>query len=254
VAWHASAYNDAAVDFEEDLYQLIRGHAPNTHIILWSFANATGPMLAKVQEGTRISYANASVGYHPYSYDESAVLAVKAQYPVFNSEIGEHRLQRIQEAEDIGVSWITLGGAKTHGVSPVGFSPEDVFWPKDPATGGGTSPTSTPKPTKEPPDTPTPTSTPKPTKEPPDTPAPTSTPDPTKTPDVPPTGTVEPSSTPKATRTPKSTETPKSTGTPESSVTPTAPPNGTLPAPEDTPVPVEYDNFVYMSFIVNGGQ
>jgi hypothetical protein len=130
VAWQPADYGAADVAFEEELYQLIRSSAPDTHIIVWTFANAAGPMLDVVGQGSSISYENASVGYHPYDYSESDVLALRAAYPVINTEIGEERVAKTAEAEAIGVSWVWLNGAATHGLSG-DFTPADVYWPAD---------------------------------------------------------------------------------------------------------------------------
>ena len=65
-----------------------------------------------------------------------------AVYPIFNSEIGTFNsshadyLNRTQNAEDIGVSWIWLDGAKTEDLGPFGFTPEEIYWPGDPGPGG----------------------------------------------------------------------------------------------------------------------
>lgn len=134
VAWNAADYTEEDIDHQNELYRHIRSLAPNSHIILWSFANATGPMLEQVLAATDIDYANASVGFHPYSYDESAVTALRQMFPVINTEIGEDRLFKTEQAEAIGVSWIWLYGAHIEGVTPDGLRPEDVFWPKDPGT------------------------------------------------------------------------------------------------------------------------
>lgn len=134
VAWSPSQYDDDAIQFEEDLYTLIRTHAPQTHIILWTFAHAAGPMKEKVDLGTDVSYTNASVAFHPYQYNENDITNLKAAYPVMNNEIGTDRFTLTQNMEDLGISWIWLNGAKTHDRAPDGFEPKDVYWEADPST------------------------------------------------------------------------------------------------------------------------
>ena len=137
VAWNASNYGADDIQFEEDLYTQIRSLAPETHIILWSFANGGGPMLQIVNSGTDVSYENASVAFHPYgSYDESAILLLKSNYPVINTEIGGSASLRqgvTQSSEDNDISWIWLNGAIMPGRNGGTFSPFDVYWPADPA-------------------------------------------------------------------------------------------------------------------------
>jgi hypothetical protein len=64
----------------DDVYSYIRGQAPNTHIICWSLAdpgiNDNGSILKftindlRSTEGQKISYTNASVGFHNYPYQD----------------------------------------------------------------------------------------------------------------------------------------------------------------------------------------
>lgn len=142
VAWNAAAYGTDAINFQRDLYQLIRGHAPDTHIIVWSFANATGPMKDKVDLVPEIDYSNASVGYHPYQTDQNAFNALRNAYPVFATEIGDDRLAKALTAENAGISWISLDGANNYIFGgPGSFSPDDVSWPADPdAVDSGSTP------------------------------------------------------------------------------------------------------------------
>lgn len=145
VAWAAEAYTPADVEFEEDLFALIRSHAPDTHIILWSFANTSSGMSGVVAQGDAISYTNASVGFHGYGYEEQAVLQLRNNYPVINTEIGRNIPSRTQDSESIGVSWIWLGGAKTHNVGANGFEPAQVYWPADPGATDDLTPPAPPE-------------------------------------------------------------------------------------------------------------
>ncbi len=122
--WAANAYNAELIQFQEDMYTLIRGYAPNSHISLWSFANAhgtgNGSMLNKVNQGVDIDYSNASAAYHPYNninrpeYITAVIDLQNADYPVFVTEIGHGiggtALSRTEEAEDLGVGWSWLEG------------------------------------------------------------------------------------------------------------------------------------------------
>ena len=143
VAWFPINYQENDVAFQEDLYQLIRGHAPNTHIILWTFPNAVEGMLSKIQEANGISYTNASVGFHPYERTASAVDALRdAGYPVINTEIGslladdaaayDEYANRTAVEENANISWIWLDGT---GLGKDWDEPLPVTWSKDPATG-----------------------------------------------------------------------------------------------------------------------
>ena len=147
VRWNAAAYKQQDIQFEKDLYQLIRGHAPNTHIILWSFAEASGTgtsMLTKVKSAPEISYENASVGYHPYgNYNPSEMNNLrKAGYPIMDTEIGgssrESYLIRTTNEENLGVSWIWLDGT---GFNKNWSEPLPVTWPRDPRAGKATAAT-----------------------------------------------------------------------------------------------------------------
>ena len=106
------------------IYNHIRGHAPNTHIILWSFAESTEITIAFLQNHPTISYANASVGYHVYfelgdtEWDHMNNTIRGAGFPIIDTE--HHSLTNandlpidynflmtcIQKAENRGLSWI----------------------------------------------------------------------------------------------------------------------------------------------------
>lgn len=168
VAWHPISYHDAEIKFQEDMYELIRSHAPDTHIIAWTFANMAEAALPVVAAGTRIDYSNASVGYHVYNSITDAEAGIELLrdngYPVINTEIGGELTeqgppypaytQRTESSEKLGVSWIWLNGYNkqlniTWPADPWAVPPSDVSTPV---------PTTTPAPTN----TPTPTATPHP--------------------------------------------------------------------------------------------
>ncbi len=165
VAWSPQVYGPADVQFVEDSFSLIRGLAPDTPIILWSFANATTAMRSKVEEGTAINYSNALVGYHPYgSYSQSGVANTMSAFPVMNTEVGGSEsnfnsqafIDQVADCEALGVSWILLAGT----ISPLGpfypgwqygFTESEVYWAPDPlavdqSTGPGPDPDPDPDP------------------------------------------------------------------------------------------------------------
>ena len=110
VAWEPWAYTADDVQFEVDIYQHIRSLAPETHIILWTFANALPEMRAKVDEAPEINYTNTSVGFHPYDYADANVIELQNHYPAIASEIGAYRDSRTVSLENLNVSWIWLDG------------------------------------------------------------------------------------------------------------------------------------------------
>lgn len=145
VSWSAAAYSSSDIATQENIYSLIRNLAPNTHVVLWTFATigSGNEMLDKLNEaGTdAISYNNASVGYHAYDPENgSQLLSVKSNYPVFMTEFLPTpttttfpRLGNTTEANNMiswhesnSVSWILLEATdifETKGV--------DVFWQAD---------------------------------------------------------------------------------------------------------------------------
>ena len=121
--------NPGLIDLEKDLYQVVRSLAPNTHIILWSFAHVHGDALTSVQSGAGINYANASVGFHIYSFQSTNVDNLQTNYPVMQTEIGGNNTGEyntgIGYMEARNLSWITQDGTLK---SP----PINVTWGKDP--------------------------------------------------------------------------------------------------------------------------
>jgi hypothetical protein len=235
VGWNAGNYTEADVQFQEDIYAYIRSLAPNTHIILWSFANCNGPMKDKMDLAPDINYSNASGSCHPYSYLQSDVDAVRSNYPFIHTEIGDSVVkQDILRAESIGVSWLGLSMAQTYGLNPNGFIPSEVTWPADP--GAVTMATPTPTTTSTGTATATATNTPMPTATSTTTATATSTNTPTPTSTATSTSTNTPTLTAAATAV--ATNTPTSTGTPMSTATLLATATATATsAPGATPTP-----------------
>jgi aryl-phospho-beta-D-glucosidase BglC (GH1 family) len=136
------------------MYNNIRSHAPNTHIILWSFGigfnNYSGfDEFNTVYTTTGISYDNASVAFHSYAYDMSHVEALRtAGYPVLMNERGYYFLSgsgwtyaqiaaayqsESQTWENRGISWMWLKGYTFLAGETNYANGVTKFWPKDPA-------------------------------------------------------------------------------------------------------------------------
>ncbi len=130
VQWTASAYGASDVQMEEDYFTSLRAAAPDTHIILWSFANATGSMDDKIDEGTDIDYSNASVGWHHYGYDATEVTNLHTLYPTLVTE-GTSTTAVTAINETRGISWFWLNGAIITGRNGGFFNPGDVTWSAD---------------------------------------------------------------------------------------------------------------------------
>lgn len=156
-----TGYPDNLINFQEALYQQIRADAPDTHIILWTFPITDADLASTVARADRINYTNASVGYHPYGeYSSANLTALRAQYPIIATEIGQNRIAMTNAAESINVSWIWLDGvAQKPGIdsSIDNYEPNDVTWPRDPfaVEQGNPTPTPTPRATNTPIATPT---------------------------------------------------------------------------------------------------
>ena len=138
VAWRAEQYKAADVRFQVDMYRLVRNLAPQTHIILWSFAKTSPGMLAKVQQAPQIDYRNASVGVHPYGTNLPPLDQLWRKYPVIITEFAHCCSAKIPAIWDYvnkeGLSWLFLdlnnGGNWGDGVLHPQHWP--VNWPPDP--------------------------------------------------------------------------------------------------------------------------
>lgn len=132
-----TGYPGDLVDLEEELFAQVRADAPETHIVLWSFPNTAANMANQVNVGTQISYSNASVGFHPYDdYQNIYITSLRDSFPVFATEIGANRLDRVKDMEEMGVSWIGLDNIQgLPGLSgePDTHSADQIFWNADPA-------------------------------------------------------------------------------------------------------------------------
>lgn len=99
VQWRPDNFTDEILADTAEIYQLVRGHAPNTHISLLTFANhvpanpekASMLKVAKRLQSMGVDFENASVAFHPYNpklevHPEKYVLELMAEFPVINSE------------------------------------------------------------------------------------------------------------------------------------------------------------------------
>ncbi len=153
----AGSWTASDVQYEKDMYALVRSLAPDTHLIMWSFAEASGTgdnMLYRVDSANSINYGNASVGYHPYgAYNQVEMQSlIDNGYAVIDTEIGAYSrqeyLDRTNTEENFGVSWIWLDGTG-FGKDWADTDPLPITWPRDPntnpdASGPITTPTITP--------------------------------------------------------------------------------------------------------------
>lgn len=132
------------IAFQEEMYHFIRQRAPDTHIILWSFAKIRGDSKASIDKAPSIDYTNASIGVHPYDHlvldpDFDVLRDLREAYPVIISEFTGLKATDVfavwDFAEDEDMSWVYLdlgvGGNNGDGVA----DPEEwpVTWPADAA-------------------------------------------------------------------------------------------------------------------------
>jgi len=95
-SWRPEAYTHQLLRDQEEVYQLVRGLAPETHLVPLSFANTIGrrsvlgsPTMIDVVERLRgIDWANASVGFHPYDTPSSKIVTdLREKVPVISTEL-----------------------------------------------------------------------------------------------------------------------------------------------------------------------
>jgi hypothetical protein len=131
------------LQFEINGYRQMRSLAPQTHLIMWTFWTTNGNLLRTMQAaGGNIDYSNASVGFHPYGYNESMVLAIKSQYPVICTEFstccGSPEPASFQaRMEQLGISWMWLQGYSEQIGGTFAYAHYQVTWPLDPGTTTG---------------------------------------------------------------------------------------------------------------------
>ena len=86
VAW-SSPYPQDALDMEKNTFNLIRWQAPNTHIMLMTYACPVNPTQAANEcANLGISCGNASVAYHGYGIDGNENNALTSWYNAFTDK------------------------------------------------------------------------------------------------------------------------------------------------------------------------
>lgn len=147
--WWPSNYGPSDIQWQQNAYQLIRSLAPNTHIITNSFANTDSTMIGIAQQQAQgpnaVDYSNASVGFHPYGFDPNAILALKAQFPVFSTEGPWPPGSTLAWLEANGISWQIMDGPSDI-VSQLASGNWAITWGQDPNTSDGTGPNNAPPP------------------------------------------------------------------------------------------------------------
>ena len=87
VAWAPENYADQDIAKQKAIYTLIRSYAPNTLIVLLSYATANDNMLSVTNRLTGIDWSNAAVGGHPYHLTTgSGEVLVRTKYPYISTE------------------------------------------------------------------------------------------------------------------------------------------------------------------------
>jgi hypothetical protein len=121
VAWTVDKYTDQVVRDMNELYALIRGHAPDTHIMVLGFPTPNPGMDVVAAKMTGVDWSNASVAFHGYHLDDSRPISqLKARFPAVNTEFDETSIdimgrmdgfdQHVQVMERLGISWFHWTG------------------------------------------------------------------------------------------------------------------------------------------------
>jgi hypothetical protein len=118
VAWTADKYRDHHLRDQETIYKIMRNNAPNTPIVLLSYAQANGPMADKAAQLNGIDWTNAVVSFHCYATrSSSAIKELKSRFPCIAGEFmsphpemehmasmdGERYIAKI--LEELEISW-----------------------------------------------------------------------------------------------------------------------------------------------------
>ena len=123
VAW-SPPYSQAALDMERDAYALIRSHAPDTPVLLFSYAvlgSGVNALTDLGKIGGAIDWSNAAVAFHGYAGHEETAVAVQqildAGYPCFMTEfttsewgysIDHLDLEMTAALERMEISWLNF--------------------------------------------------------------------------------------------------------------------------------------------------
>ncbi|MDQ8203518.1 family 43 glycosylhydrolase [Pelagicoccus sp. SDUM812003] len=123
VAW-TPPYSQAVLDMEVDAYNTIRSHAPDTPVLLMTYAvlsnwNAALSDLSKIHDD--IDWSNAAVGFHGYAGHEETPPALEeildAGYPMFMTEFTTSEwgysldhidLEMTATLERLQISWLNF--------------------------------------------------------------------------------------------------------------------------------------------------
>ncbi len=125
-AWSAP-YPQAALDMQRDAYTLIRSHAPDTPVLLFSFAvlgNGANALadIRSVSTAANIDWTRAAVGFHGYAGHADTGPALEAilaaGFPCFMTEFtsdpwgmadfGAQDVEMTAILERLGVSWLSF--------------------------------------------------------------------------------------------------------------------------------------------------
>lgn len=88
VGWRPNQYTAQDIADQQEIYDLIRSYAPETHIIVLTFA-IPDPGMNEVARQLDVDWTNTSVGFHGYwTTNASEVDRLKREFPVFNTEFG----------------------------------------------------------------------------------------------------------------------------------------------------------------------
>jgi subfamily B ATP-binding cassette protein MsbA len=94
VQWFPEHYTPDVLAYQEHLYHLVRGLAPQTHLVLLTFPNTAGfvdgcTMETVVAQLATPDWSNASVAFHAYytGGTSAPIRALRERVPVINTEI-----------------------------------------------------------------------------------------------------------------------------------------------------------------------
>lgn len=121
VPWFPKDYTTQNIADLKSVHNIMRSLAPNTHIVLFTFANLdNGPMaVSKIATMQGVDYTKASVGFHHYKTNEAAITYTKAYYPLLMTETNywiadaASRLTTVNTLrlyEKLKIGWFSLDG------------------------------------------------------------------------------------------------------------------------------------------------
>jgi hypothetical protein len=127
VGWYPSSYTAQNIADLKSVYDIMRAGAPDTHIVLFSFANlvpdSPASTVAKIASMQGVDYTKASVGFHHYvdrnNAYEQTINYVRQHYPLFMTETNywiddppskATTVNTLRLEERLGISWVSLDG------------------------------------------------------------------------------------------------------------------------------------------------